>query len=858
MKVSLFGTEMQSVPEQRVVADFAELGTLIGPPRPYPSKKGIPMFSPAEWPVGERKTKDNVVAVHFGVLDFDDVPEDDLSELLARTGYLTDFLFITSWSHGDPQKLAEALARRAATQKADPFLAAWGAPSTPTLVRGRLVVPFSRPVAAAEWPRFWPHLAHALEHGQAKPDRACKDPNRCYWFPAHPALPPAPPQHLLHLEGRALDVDRLLALPPPAGAPHVASGSLATEIGTLRGPHPANHDITRHEIRELTKAWSRSAKKGKQEMVVALRAILDGEAFAEVGNHDNMLYRVCMTLTEKWPYASPESIAALLLPSLQVMSPSTSEGGENLQWALDKIRRGKEASREKIEIDQKSRIARYFLGERDTPYSEEEIRRFERQIDAKLGSRWVIQKAKSYYLFKGKPNGDGTCHEGDYAGPFTSDDVVNAARTLLAPAVSVGVALDVITEKGARAKTTQELVRDYGEVASRVVADLSAEFSYYDPDTQNFVEAPCPLRAIEPQFHPAIDRWLRLMAGEHYDRLAEWIAAATFTREPSSALYLEGPPGTGKTLLACGVARLWTKQGPVAFEECLGNFNEAILQCPLVFGDEVAPKDFRGRVRTGEIREFIQARQRPLKRKHLPSAIVQGCVRLILAANNKELLASGEHLTINDIAALVERFFYLQTQEAAAVYLKGLREDPATRRVIEAWVEQDQIAEHALYLRDTVTVHRNRRLLASNGEASELTRTLTTSTGIRSAVCNWLVSFLLDPSKLAQNPSRGLIRVHEGRLAVNARVFAEHWSLYPTNTQAPTAGRIAHAVAGLTVSDERVHKMDGTKPTWYRVIATENLVTWAEETGFASRETIESAIKRVDLGAGTFVSGTVN
>jgi len=639
----------------------------------------------------------------------------------------------------------------------------------------------------------------------------------------------------------AIDIDRLLA-EAPAG-PAVWS-QISASYREVRGPAPAQYDLTKHELRELITAWRKSKKRGKQELVEALKAVCDGLPFAEPGQRDTMLFRICATLAEKHPYASPESVGQLLAPSLQAMGLD----GPSLDDALEKLTRKKREARSRLEVAQDSRLATYFHHKRDTPYTESEIKSFEEQTESSMKRRWIIQKGKSFYLFGGVLESDGVCREGTYFGPYTDSDVANAARTILAPAVSVGLTFDVVTEKATRAKTPAELVREYGEVAASIAADLVANYSYFDAKENMLVEAPCALRDIVPREHPYIDRWFRLLAGEEYPRFLQWIAGLTLLREPSSALYLEGPKNSGKTVLANGLSRLFGKWGPANFEDALSSsFNDELLKNPIVFGDEVVPKDLRGRARTSEIREFIQARQRPLRRKFMPLATLRGCVRLILAANNRELLATNEHLTTNDISAIVERFFHLNIAKESADYLRTLeREKPG---MIQAWVEQDHIAEHALFVRDTVPLVRSSRFIAA-GETSELTRTLTTSTGIRSAVCNWLVSFLLDPSRLAGTPGRSLVRAKEGHLLVTSRVFTDHWDLYRTNTAAPTSSRIAQAVNGLA-GPGRVHLRDHQgREVWFRKIDTHNLVTWAEDTGFATADGIRLAIDALEQAEG--------
>lgn len=193
---------------QRTVAQYAsfpELVAALGPPRAYPRKLGIPMFSPCEWPPGTKKDLANALRVHFGVFDYDDVPLDDIGELLGRMD--VPFMFCSSWSHGDPIKMAEARKRMGQQKPSTPierFASAWEPSGGPALVRGRLVVPFSRPVEIQEW-RV---VAHALQKRyswkRATPDRNCADATHCYFVPAHPSPPPATPIYIDQSLGRHL------------------------------------------------------------------------------------------------------------------------------------------------------------------------------------------------------------------------------------------------------------------------------------------------------------------------------------------------------------------------------------------------------------------------------------------------------------------------------------------------------------------------------------------------------------------------------------------------------------------------------------------------------------------------------
>src|SRR5690606_19425682 len=106
----------------------------------------------------------------------------------------------------------------------------------------------------------------------------------------------------------------------------------------------------------------------------------------------------------------------------------------------------------------------------------------------------------------------------------------------------------------------------------------------------------------------------RLFAGAKYGLLEQGISWVTDLDQACMALYLDGVAGTGKSLLAKGLAQLWS-DAPTTLDQAMGGFNDGLVSCPLVFADETLPKDSRGNTRTEDLREFVQADRRPLRRK---------------------------------------------------------------------------------------------------------------------------------------------------------------------------------------------------------------------------------------------------
>lgn len=845
--VSLFPNETTSLPQERLAATWTDLVSLIGPPKPVRSKMGTPMYSPAQWRAGENKTKANVERVHFGVLDLDDIELDGLRTIVEqlRVPYLVHSTF-TNGSCGHCKGLKVRTIKGVTGTCTD---CSGSGLAKPNEVRVRLIVPFTRPVEIAEWPRFWAMFGQTI--GLGYQDESCKDPNRCSFFPSHPEQPPAPPIYLYgNFDARPLDVDDLLTRAPAPRQTNYSNGPLYKSApGTLQealvinltseGMQYEGKPLTLLDLRELVKKW-KSGSQNKRWLAERIRKICDGQPFADDGERDSTLFRICAALAETFPHASATSVASIMEPSLEAMGLD----GPGAADAIEKIRRKQAEPR----MASTGRIAELFNNRRITPYTDTELALFASQMECtveQLSRRWVVQRGKSFYLLVGTLHEDGTCHEADYVGPFTNDDAANAARRELSPATgAAGVVLDMITEKNTRAKTIHELVKDYGNVAIEAIIDLTADFSYYDPATRQFIEATAPLRDLDPRFDPQIDQWLRHMSGPQIVKLLEWLAACPQLTYPCAALYLEGMKGVGKTLLAVGASRLWSTNGPTELEQAFATFNEKLCHCPLAFADESVPTDSRGRLRTAELRESIQARERSLKRKFMHVQPMKGAIRIVLAANNKDLIQTSENLTQHDVQALAERIVHIPVHEAAATYLAELK--AADPQITNRWVEGDLIARHILWLRANIKLNTSNRFLVS-GDSSELARTLTVNDRMKGACCNWLVAFLLDPTKLrAAAPKLAThVIVDNGRLLVNSQVLVEQWELYTTNEEPPPTGKIFRALSGMAVHEDRTLKRDSTgRAVQYREIDTDSLVAWAEQSGYASGETIRAILAK--------------
>lgn len=747
-------------------------------------KEECPAFSPAIYPEYEpSRTKASVIELSAFVIDADNLDEAGalaLAETVEELGLCA--ALYTTWSH---------------------------AAVAPARYKLRVVIPLSRPVAGAAWDDFWPRAA-SLFGGVCDPK--CKGANAIYFAPYAPAGTEDKNFSMI-FEGVPLDVDALCGTDAPSSLPLPLPEGTAT--------------LSRDAFERYAKTLARKkSDERRSELGEILLKVFRGEIFADVGERDDVLYKLSLTLAARFPDCTPESIGEMFRPSLALMQKFSSDC-PTVEIAIYKIRRaqGEQRQEQAVEEDLKrSRIREAFKNGRDTPYTAEEIKSF----GPIIAKRWVVQRGKAFYFFVA----------GEYVGPYTNDDMQSAAERELAPASSAGVQLYKVLKDGSIVpKGMQQLVSQYGTVAQKTVLDLRAQLSSYEEETRTIIEAPCPQRKIEPTFSDEIDQWLQLMAGDRYEDLKTWLAVVTYLKEPCVALFLTGPKGTGKSLLAHGTSRIWTKRRPTPLEEVFSDFNETLAQCPLCFADEQLPKDYRGLSKNAELRQHIQAITRPLKRKFQPNATIEGATRTIVAANNEDVLSTAENLSVFDIEAIIDRYFHVPTQLAAAEYLK----DTDTSE----WVSGDKIAAHVLWLVANHPWERKGRFLL-RVEDESLHRSLVTRTGVRSAICQWLVGYLMSPGKFDTDArSHQLVRVDNQRLLVNAQGLLECWEHYVKNEKCPFTGHLSSDLIALCKNVPRVRlDNDEDKRVNYRVFNVDNLIAWAERNGFAEKEAILDALKK--------------
>ena len=808
MKLSL--TRSLTDGQITVETTFREFLESIEVHRITETKEDCFLYSPAFYAPGDPREDRFVEGVSFGVIDLDHMDSAAECALLERLGsFPSPWYAYTTFSH----------------QEHGPEDNAY-----------RVLIPFLAPVRGEDWPKFWPKFKAIFEAPSVglRVDPKCKNASRIYFVPACPS------------SRRHLATFRSHNLSPTA--PPFDPSSLLVQGATVRGvllPRETPSVVSAVGVgvrvsRGALETLAGRLKRRKLRTGEALSRVLEGLAWADRGERDSILYQMSHDIAREFPSANMLDVSeyfTLSVSALQDPDYSIDLVRDKLLRAQREIQEAQEAKEQAEALDRANRIRSAFVEyglEREHPYTETEIATFAAMSSVPVEGfthRWIVQSGASFYLY----------FAGRYVGPFAEKETGIAARKYLAP--SPCELDEKATDGKMRPAALTSLVIRYGTHVRNVVADLNSDVTVLDARESTLIEAPCPLRSLSAKYDPDIDEWLRVMSGDRYELVLDWLSWVTELSQPCAALYLQGASGAGKGLFAKGVARLWTLDGPTTMAQALGSHNEGLLRCPLVFADEKIPESYRGVADTARIREFIQEDSRPLLRKFLGDATMRGATRTIIAANNLNLLHSGESLTPDDVQAIADRIIHIPVTPEAVSYLAARRE------LTREWVSGDKIARFALWVMETRTREANPPRFLVRAPKGALHLEIGSGTALGGAVSHWLVSALVEPRKLwtgkllTSSAFRFTYNPDTREVYVSAVALTDNWTAYKTNFPEERATMRAVGLALGAISSRRAtYQFHGGKSIVH-VIPLETLIFWGEENGFHPDGIIEGASK---------------
>jgi len=754
----------------------------------------------------------------MGVLDLDGIDPADLKiclDHLTSSNYA--FIFYTTWSHD----------------------------ASNGHYRARIITPLAQPIEAKTWGVAWPGYL-----GRVFPDQSLL--NKLWDRSVEYTDSAGKRKHKSVLDHMVSNVAGIYFGPyVPPGTPldtciciHQPGEPIPIDFETVGAGLAISAQQTFTQVRiprdvlhMLATSLGRSSKSETLELGWRLSQIVKGEPFAESGERDNAIWRLSELLAERLPYADPTALANHFAPSLQMMSLEDTDC-PTIETVKYKLERAQVSAREKRakqqKLDQDAIVTRRANGwrlmgvfDRKDTYTEQELEGFADQEGCtvpELNSRMLVRQQNSIHIFG----------NGQYLGPFVANhDAPLAVDQLLAPAEHIQ--LYRTTSQGFIVpRSLDYLTRKYGTISRHTRIDMTAQRTYYDADTSEMVEAPYPLRAdLQPTYNEQVDLWLNYLVGSKIDLLKGWLADIPNLQHPCAAVFLYGAAGSGKSFLATGISRLYNTRGPASLHEAMQPFNDELLKNPILVADESLPVNFQGVVRTQELRLLIQAFSQPLKRKFLPPATLIGSPRILLAANNESMLVQAGELAAADIVAISERFLLIRVSENATRYLQSVKHNH--------WIEDDTIAQHVLWL------HHNHHWVPEGrfrhrDTSSFLSEILGVRSGVRFAVCMFLIRYLQNPRVLDTQLQGMGILIRHGRLFVKPTIISEHWQKYVPLERIPEASKIAAAVRGL--SKRKSNITIGGVVQRYQQISTKLLVAWANDNDAMTADEITQALKR--------------
>ena len=401
----------------------------------------------------------------------------------------------------------------------------------------------------------------------------------------------------------------------------------------------------------------------------------------------------------------------------------------------------------------------------------------------------------------------------------------------------------IVNEEGQAVELPKaHIEKNYATTAVDAYYTFLEPRTVYSSASQTIKINPRPWRETESGYTESIDEWLKHLGGEtNYELLCDWLAGCIKLDHPCAALYLHGPPGCGKTLFATGATQLWSKT-PAMYEHAVGNFNEALMNSPIILVDE----GFVGsnaKNPTAILRRLVATRTHTVNEKHGLKARLDGYLRVIVAANNDGVLLSGkeERLSENDTRAMKERIAYVhikddKARDFFARYNKG-------NKLTREWIGQGQFARHLLWLAEQRPLSDRGRFLVE-GEDSPMHKQMLFQGNERNEVLEWCCLFAEAPKKLNRNTKEYDAKpalIGDGIVAINTKLARSRWSEFSSNKDILTHSHLLRHLKSLSPLDAAISVKVSSKSSLvvrYWVIPIDLILSYADSHDIGDIEAI--------------------
>ena len=348
-------------------------------------------------------------------------------------------------------------------------------------------------------------------------------------------------------------------------------------------------------------------------------------------------------------------------------------------------------------------------------------------------------------------------------------------------------------------------------------------------------------KLLEPTYDKDVDAWLQHLFGENYKLARDWIAwSLAFDEGAICALSLMGAPGVGKKLLSHGLAETLTGQpksaGP---DELIGEHQYRLLETPFMVINEGWPRSATGKKPSEHFKALVSADDIQCKRKYMAPVTLKSPMRIILTANNKDLvqtLIADKEQTPESREAIAVRLLHFNVGKKAANWLREKGGMSFTGRDGHRWIEGDSgepsdfvVAKHFLWLWSRRGVRPGERFLVDGGNCHELMFDMQTRGGATPLVIEAII-------KLMNVTNTRGITIENGKVYALVSAVLEYFRMNMGSYGRLSANTISDVFRNLSVveNDKRV-RLESRKGMgfmhWYE-LDTQTLLQAARQDGW--------------------------
>jgi len=390
-------------------------------------------------------------------------------------------------------------------------------------------------------------------------------------------------------------------------------------------------------------------------------------------------------------------------------------------------------------------------------------------------------------------------------------------------------------------KSAREIKRACGMLARKVEQDFGCPAAaVYDPDTGTLTEG-YELPEIEPCRDPAVDAWLRGIAGEYYPLLEAWINSCkqSLIDRLAAALVIVGPKDVGKSLLFTCLAEMWGAPSFVRLALALEPFNAVAGTCPIWADDESEAMGRKhGGVSAKTFKRLTQDRRHSIQMKGRERTEVRGACRPGIPINDLSELRLGEVSGPESFAALVDRILLIRIapgqRENLVALLDKLRPDIGGGSLGE--IDRERIKGHIAWIWATVKdPPASQRFIGAGGDV-QATREAAASASVEGhgpvfeVMRRWVEREPGD-SRGRTGENHEPVIAHRGSLLVSPTRIAEAAANLDDSWGRREGAHKAVREALAAVRGERVQVKRGRKREWYLQIDARQLPAVARAAG---------------------------